>query len=77
VGLNCRLFPSNATQFAEDAVCRGASIEGIFMGIWRNTFLQGDFTTTGEIFSAQGGGKILPVAPRIGLISPQKYSANA
>jgi len=32
---------------------------------------------TGDVFSGQGRGNILPVAPRIGLVSPHKYSANA
>ena len=47
------------------------------MGIQWNSFLQGGFTTTGEVFSVQGRGKIFPVALRIGLVSPRNYSANA
>jgi len=31
------------------------------MTIRANSFLQGDFNTTGGVFFSQGGGKILPV----------------
>jgi len=39
--------------------------------------LQGDFTTTGEVFSLQGGGKIFPVALLEGRILPQNGHALA
>jgi len=39
--------------------------------------LQGDFTTTGEVFSKKGGGKILPVALLEGRILPQNGHALA